>query len=160
MAMHTNAALRIARSEPRPNRAAVGIGRAAPSNRLERSRTRRPCFRRIDRLVRTLFSRSWPQWRNSLIMVRPATVLRWRREWSAPWRYRARVRRRGGRPRVSGEVRQLIAQMARQNSPWGAQRIRGELPMLGFTVSQATPSGYLPARTRRPAVRRWPNTSA
>ena len=78
-------------------------------------------------------------------------VLRWRREgWSAFWRYRARGRWRCGRPRVSGEVRHLIAQMACENFLWGAPRIHGELPMLGFSVSQATVSRYISARSRRP----------
>ncbi len=90
-------------------------------------------------------------WRDSLIIVQPQTVLRWRREgWSALWRYRARSRWRGGRPRISREVRHLIAQMARENFLWGAPRIHGELLMLGFSVSQATVSRYMPARSRRP----------
>jgi hypothetical protein len=77
--------------------------------------------------------------------------LRWRRNgWSAMWRYRARGRWRGGRPRVSGEIRGLIARMARENFLWGAPRIHGELLMLGFSVSQATVSRYLPAPSRRP----------
>jgi hypothetical protein len=38
---------------------------------LERSGTRRPCFRRWDRLFWILFSRWWPQWRDSLIIVQP-----------------------------------------------------------------------------------------
>jgi len=106
---------------------------------LERSGTRRPCFRRWDRLFWILFSRWWAQWRDSLIIVQPETVLRWRRNGcSAIWRYRARGRWRGGRPRVSREVRHLIAQMARQNFLWGAPRIHGELLMLSFNVSQAT----------------------
>jgi len=33
---------------------------------LERSRTRRSCFRRFDRLLWMLLSRFWPQWRESL----------------------------------------------------------------------------------------------
>ncbi len=68
--------------------------------------------------------------------------------WS--WRYRARGRWRGGRPRVSSEVRHLIVRMARENFIWGAPRIQGELLMLGFSVSQATVSRYMPARRRRP----------
>jgi len=118
---------------------------------LERSRTRRPCFRVSDRLFWILFSRWWPQWRDSLIIVQPDTVLRWRRDgWSALWRYRARGRWRGGRPRVASEVRQLIAQMVREIFLWGAPRIHGELQMLGFGVSEATVSRYMPARSRRP----------
>ncbi len=85
---------------------------------LERSGTRRPCFHRWDRLFWILFSRWWPQWRDSLIIVQAETVLRWRRDgWSALWRYQARRRWRGGRPRVSNEVRHLIAQMAHENFP-------------------------------------------
>ena len=60
---------------------------------LERSGTRRPCFRRIDRLLWIFLSRWWPQWRESLVVVQPETVLRWRRNgWSALWRYRSRGR--------------------------------------------------------------------
>jgi hypothetical protein len=40
--------------------------------------------------------------------------------------------------------------MARENFLWGAARINGELFMLGFAVSQATVSRYLPAPGRRP----------
>jgi hypothetical protein len=52
-------------------------------------------FSRWDRLVWILFSRWWPQWRDSLIIVQPDTVLPWHREGrSAPWRYRALASRR------------------------------------------------------------------
>jgi hypothetical protein len=46
---------------------------------LKRSGTRRPCFRRIDRLFWILLSRWWSDWRDSLMIVQPKTVLRWRR---------------------------------------------------------------------------------
>jgi len=119
---------------------------------LERSRTRRPCFRSIDRLFWILLSRWWRGWREGLVIVQPETVLRWRREgWSALWRYRrSRGRWQGGRPRVSNEVRNLVARMARENFLWGAPRIHGELRMLGFSVSEATVSRYLPPPSRRP----------
>jgi hypothetical protein len=135
-----------------PHRAAVGIVALRHQIAvLEHSRTRRPCFRLWDRLFWILFSRWWPPWRESLIIVQPETALGWRRDgWSALWRYRARGRWRGGRPRVSSEVRQLIAQMARENFLWGAPRIHGELQMLGFSVSEATVSRYMPVRSRRP----------
>src|ERR1017187_8937047 len=126
MAKPTSGAVSVARSEPR-TRTSLLLESIALHHQiavLERSRTRRPCFRRFDRLFWILFSRWWPQWRDSLIIVQPETVLRWRREgWSALWRYRARRRWRGGRPRVSREVRQLIVRMARDNFIWGAPRI-------------------------------------
>ena len=77
------------------------------------------------------------------MIVQPETVLRWRR---------SRGRWRGGRPKVSREVRDLITRMARQNFLWGAPRIHGELLKLGFKVSQATVSRYLRTSGRRPGL--------
>ena len=153
MAEPLSGAMPVARSEPR-TLTALWLEAIALRHQiavLERSRTRRPCFRRIDRLFWILLSRWWRGWREGLVIVQPETVLRWRREgWSALWGYRSRGRWRGGRPRVSNEVRNLVARMARENFLWGAPRIHGELRMLGFSVSQATVSRYLPPPSRRP----------
>src|SRR5262245_60364654 len=46
---------------------------------LERAGTRRPCFRPSERLFWVFLSRCWANWQRSLIIVQPATVLRWRR---------------------------------------------------------------------------------
>ena len=117
----------------------------------KRCGTRRPCFRRWDRLFWILLSRWWPRWREALTIVQPETVLRWRRTgWSGLWQYRSRGRWQGGRPRISREVRGLIVRMARENFLWGVPRIHGELRMLGFKVSQATVSRYMPKSDRRP----------
>ena len=94
-----------------------------------------------------LLSWFWSGWWASLMIVQPKTVLRWRRQgWSVFWRYRGR-RWRGGRPRIPSELRLLIRRMARENFLWGAPRIHGELFMLGFKVSQATVSRYMPLPT-------------
>ena len=153
MARPGKPSLPVAESEPR-NYSSLLLESLALRHQiavLKRSQTPRPCFRFIDRLCWILLSRWWPQWRESLVIVQAETVLRWRRNgWSVLWRYRSRGRWRGGRPRVSIKVRHLIAQMVRENFLWGAPRIHGELLMLGFTVSQATVSRYLPAPSRRP----------
>jgi hypothetical protein len=153
MAMLTSGAISLKRTEHR-SRTSLLLESIALRHQiavLERCRTRRPCFRRLDRLFWILLSRWWLDWREGLVIVQPETVLRWRRDgWSALWKYRSRGRRRGGRPRVSGEIRGLISRMAFENFLWGAPRIHGELLMLGFSVSQATVSRYLPAPGRRP----------
>jgi hypothetical protein len=122
---------------------------------LQRTGTRRPCFRPSERLFWAFLSRWWANWQRSLIVVQPATVLRWRRRglWailvsgsSGHWR--------GGRPRISNEVRALIVRMSQENFLWGAPRIHGELLKLGFVVSQATVSRYMPRRDY-PPTQRW-----
>jgi hypothetical protein len=46
---------------------------------LQRTGTRRPCFRPSERLFWVFLSRWWANWQRGLIIVQPATVLRWRR---------------------------------------------------------------------------------
>ncbi len=143
----------VAPSQPRSRRALTFEALALRHQIavLERSGTRRPCFCCWDRLFWILLSWWWPGWREGLLIVKPQTVLRWRRNgWAGLWRYRSRGRWRGGRPRISLEIRQLIVRMARENFLWGAPRIHGELLMLGFKVSQATVSRYLATVNRRP----------
>jgi len=84
------------------------------------------------------------------MIIQPETATRWRRNgWSKLWRYRSGDRWRGGRPRVSREIRELINRMARESFLWAAPRIHGELLMLG-KVFQATVSRYLATVHRSP----------
>src|SRR5258708_32628110 len=102
----TSGAVPVARSEPR-TRTALLLEAIALRHQIavpERSRTRRPCFRRIDRLFWILLSRWWPQWRESLMIVQPETVLRWRRSgWFALLRFSSSGPLAGGRARVFRE---------------------------------------------------------
>jgi hypothetical protein len=100
-------------------------------------------------------SRWWANRQRSLIIVQPATILRWRRRgfW-AIWVSGSCGRWRGGRPRISGEVRALIVRMSQENFLWGAPRIHGELLKLGFDVSRATVSCYMP-RWGYPPTQTW-----
>jgi phospho-acceptor domain-containing protein len=66
----------------------------------------------------------------------------------------SRGRWRGGRPRIRSEIRALIVRMSRENVLWGAPRIHGELLKLGFDVSQATVSRYMP-RQSYPPTQSW-----
>src|SRR5262245_16986280 len=101
---------------------------------LTRPTRKRPRLRRGDRVFWVLARRLWRRWSHHLVVVQPETVIRWHRQgWRLFWRWRSRPRR--GRPRLSAEVRGLIAAMARDNPRWGSERIRGELLKLGVAVS-------------------------
>jgi transposase InsO family protein len=104
----------------------------------------RPRLRSVDRVFWVLLSRFWGGWRESLAMVKPATVLAWhRRGFKLFWRWKSR-NRGPGRPRISVEVRRLIVEMAEMNVGWGAPRIHGELLKLGIEISEITVSRYMP----------------
>ena len=54
---------------------------------LQRTTPKRPRLRPIDRLLWMLLSRVWPNWRQAVQIVTPATVVRWhRRAFAAYWR--------------------------------------------------------------------------
>src|SRR5262249_60951469 len=81
---------------------------------LTRPTRRRPRLRRRDRLFWVLASALRRDWRRHLLLVRPETVIGWhQRGWQLFWRWRSRSRL--GRPRLSLEVRDLIATIAREN---------------------------------------------
>ena len=106
----------------------------------------RPKLRPADRAFWALLSRIWGGWRESLVRVRPATVLAWHRKgFKLFWRWKSR-RRGPGRPRISAEVRRLIVEMAEMNVGWGAPRIHGELLKLGIEISEISVSRYMPKR--------------
>jgi hypothetical protein len=78
-----------------------------------------------------------------LVIVKPETVVRWHRAGvQLYWRFLSSCRERG-RPRISSELRELIARLAKENPTWGAPRIHGELLKLGIKVSERTVSRYL-----------------
>jgi transposase InsO family protein len=119
---------------------------------LERQRAgRRVRLRRSDRFLWTWLSRCWPGWRRALVVVQPETVLRWHRQgFRLYWRWKSRPKR-PGRPPIAAEVRELILEMYRANSTWGAPRIHGELLKVGIPIAQSTISKYLPRQPKPPS---------
>src|SRR5262245_48610848 len=110
---------------------------------LKRQRPR-PMLTRIDRLFWTALRHWWPRRSDALIIVKPETVVRWHHAgFRLYWRWRSR--HRGGRPRISEEIRTLIRRMASENADWGAPRIHGELLKLGFDLSERTSHGICDA---------------
>lgn len=114
----------------------------------------RPNLRSRDKLLWILARRFCPRWRYHLVLVTPETVIRWHRQgWRLFWRWRSRSS--GGRPRLSAEVRELIARMARENPLWGTERIRGELLKLGIAVSNRSIRRYRGRGRPCPSSQRW-----
>jgi hypothetical protein len=98
--------------------------------RKSRSRMR---LRNIDRLIFIWLYRFFPSILNVITVVKPETVIRWhRRGFRAYWHWKSR--RRGGRPKIDREIRDLIQRMSKENPLWGAPRIQ---------------------RSKRPTLARW-----
>ena len=121
---------------------------------LTRPTRQRPRLRARDKLFWIVARMVWRDWRRYLVVVRPETVVGWhRRGWRLFWRWKSRAR--GGRPRLSAEVRELIARMARENPAWGSERIRGELRKLGIAVSKRSVQQYRRRGPARPPSLTW-----
>ena len=119
----------------------------------ERGRTARRSLSGNDRLLWCFLARFFSNWRDTLDIVQPATVTRWRRvRW---WRHLlGGRRRRPGRPRIDPELQALILRMARENPRWGSMRILGELRHLGFELSNSTVRRYR-GSAGDPAQQHW-----
>jgi transposase InsO family protein len=111
----------------------------------------RPRLRRRDRLLWVAFSQLWANWRASLLIVQPATVLAWHRQgFQLYWRWKSR-HRSVGRPPLDLELRTLIRRMARENPTWGRRRIQAELRFLGYEVAELTVAKYMRRTSPRPS---------
>src|SRR6202035_3025893 len=78
----------------------------------------------LDRLIFVWLYRCRPAVLNAVTIVRPETVVRWHRDgFRLFWRWKSRAR--GGRPRISSELRRLLREMSVANPLWGAPRIHG-----------------------------------
>jgi transposase InsO family protein len=104
----------------------------------------RPRLTPLDRAFWVALSRFWPGWKDTLVIVKPDTVIRWHREGFRLY-WRAISKRGPGRPPISEEVQALIRRLASENG-WRARKIQAELKKLGFTVGLATVSRHLPKR--------------
>ena len=120
---------------------------------LRRS-VKRPKLRARDRLFWVLLYRLWKDWRSSLHMVQPGTVVKWHRQgFRLFWRWKSR-RRKPGRPKVDAEIRDLVRRMSRENPLWGAPRILSELKLLGYALAKSTVEKYM-IRGMKPPSQTW-----
>ncbi len=109
---------------------------------LRRESSRRVRVSRFDRAMIAWACRIWPSLLQSIVIVKPDTVLRWHRNgFRLYWRWKSR--HPGGRPPIEGEIRELIRRISFDNPLWGAPRIHGELLKLGIDVCQTTVAKYM-----------------
>jgi hypothetical protein len=121
---------------------------------FQRSLKKRPKLTSMDRLLWVSLSRIWRDWRSTLAIVKPETVVAWHRMgfrlfWT--WKVQHGL---SGRPVISREVRDLIRKMCRENPTWGAPRIHGELLKLGINIGESSVTKYM-LRCRKPPSQIW-----
>jgi putative transposase len=88
---------------------------------------------RADRALLAALSRSLPRTAWTSFLVKPETLLRWRRQLVARrWTY---AQTRPGGPSLESSLRTMILRLARENAHWGYRRIAGELKGAGIDVS-------------------------
>ena len=92
-------------------------------------------------------------------VARPDTILAWYRKLIARKFDGSKARRSIGRPRIRGEVEQLIVRMAKENRDWGYDRLAGALANLGYKVCDQTVGNVLERHGLPPAPERKHTTS-
>ncbi len=104
-----------------------------------------------DRVFWILMRRLLESWRDTLLIVKPETVIKWHRKgWRYYWR-RKSLRGKPGRPGIDPQVIELIRRMSRDNVTWGAPRIHSELALLGHEIAESTVAKYMVRYPRQPS---------
>jgi hypothetical protein len=121
---------------------------------LQRSVKKRPKLTVANRVVWAWLCGVWSEWRSALVIVKPETVIAWHRKgFRLFWTWKIR-HGQVGRSAVLREVRDLIRRISRENPPWGAPRIHGELLKLGIDIGQTSVGKYMVCH-RKPPSQTW-----
>jgi len=115
---------------------------------------KRPKINNTDRIFWVWLSRIWNDWRSTLIIVKPPTVIGWHKKgFKLYWKWKSR---KLGRPNIDWELIKLIRRMQKENPIWSAQRIQGELKKLGYEVCDNTVAKYMrKPKTDPEKLQRW-----
>ena len=92
-------------------------------------------------------------------IVKPDTLMGWYRRLVARKFDGSKSRRYPGRPRINGEIEQLVVRMAKENSDWGYDRIVGAMANLGYRLSDQTVGNILQRHGIPPAPERQRKTT-
>ncbi len=109
---------------------------------LKRS-VKRPKLEDRDRIFWISMVRALDTWRETLLIVKPETVVKWHRAgWKAYWRRKSKPKKIG-RPAIGWSLVYLIKRLSKENVLWGAPRIASELKVLGHDVAETTVAKYM-----------------
>ena len=104
-----------------------------------------------DRIFWILMRITLKTWKDTLMIVKPDTVIGWHRKgWKYYWR-RKSGQGNPGRPKIDPEIIALIRRMSKENATWGAPRIKSELALLGHEVAESTVAKYMVRHTKKPS---------
>jgi transposase len=92
-------------------------------------------------------------------IVKPETILLWHRKLIARKFDGSKKRVYPGRPRIEGDLENLILRMAQENRSWGYDRIVGALANLGYKMSDNTVGNILKRNGLAPAPERKKTTT-
>lgn len=94
-----------------------------------------------DKLFWVFISKYFSGWKDVLAIVKPDTVIKWRRTlFKQFWKFKSKYK---GRRRIPPEIRNLIKKLRLENPLWGASRIYDELTLLRFDICLTSVKNYL-----------------
>ncbi len=115
---------------------------------LKRS-VKRPKIKERDRLFWMFLSKTWTDWKDHLVIVKPDTVIRWnRRRIKDYWRKISKKKGKVGRPSITEEHIDFIRRISSDHPDYSGKRIAGMLKEL-FGVKHA-PSTVDKYRVKKP----------
>ncbi len=109
-------------------------------------KAKKPKLRNRDRLFWSLLSKVWKDWPSELILVRPETVIRWRkRKFREFWRRKSQGK--SGRPAIPREHIEFIRRISSDHPEYGEDRIALELEVkFGIHHASSTVRRYMVKR--------------
>ena len=103
---------------------------------LKRQKKNHLRFNHSDRIVFSILNNT-AHLKDTISIVQPETILRWQRQLIKRfWTFKHL--KRGGRPPVDNEIKQLILSMKNDNLYWGYKKIQGERLKLGVKLDTKT----------------------